>query len=400
MQKVNPNYISLQEATKFCSYSQKYLNLRVRQSKLRAVKIGRNWVTTKEWINEYIKTFANGNGNHNDHKNTEEKKATPLVLKSKVDFIRKPSLVLLFMAVFISLTSSIFFNAKEITTTFLFTRNYIEIAINYAEKIINSAESFSRKSLINSADNFSQVFSESTNLVASTGIIFMEEYKRGIAETLVGVRESTINLYNNFSYNASNAFSQMSLSIIESDQNKILEDKRQITAIFVEIPITIRDYRDWINQGFVERVGLAKGVFLKISHVATKKVEDLALNIMDGIFRKSNFRQPNFLKKILSVADYIANNTHKVTKNIADTFVNNKVVLEKKTVSDKKKNEGLVVVPSTKQNEENLRKIEKSFSDEVIVEMKNDNTGIIRPVFKNDNSQEYLYLLVPIKQTN
>jgi len=46
-------YISLKEATKHCPYSQDYLKLRARQGKLKAVKMGRNWFTTKEWLEEY-----------------------------------------------------------------------------------------------------------------------------------------------------------------------------------------------------------------------------------------------------------------------------------------------------------------------------------------------------------
>ena len=38
------NYISLEEAMKYCEYSQEYLSLRARQGKLKAIKIGRNWV--------------------------------------------------------------------------------------------------------------------------------------------------------------------------------------------------------------------------------------------------------------------------------------------------------------------------------------------------------------------
>jgi len=38
------NYISLKEAAKYA-----------RQRKLKAIKIARNWVTTKEWIGEYFK---------------------------------------------------------------------------------------------------------------------------------------------------------------------------------------------------------------------------------------------------------------------------------------------------------------------------------------------------------
>ncbi len=48
-------YISLTEAAGVCDYSQEYLSLRARQRKLQAVKLGRNWFTTKEWLDDYIK---------------------------------------------------------------------------------------------------------------------------------------------------------------------------------------------------------------------------------------------------------------------------------------------------------------------------------------------------------
>lgn len=48
------NYISLKEATRYCKYSQEYLSLRARQGKLKAEKIGRNWLIKKEWLEEYL----------------------------------------------------------------------------------------------------------------------------------------------------------------------------------------------------------------------------------------------------------------------------------------------------------------------------------------------------------
>ncbi|MBU4350779.1 hypothetical protein KKH63_00400, partial [Patescibacteria group bacterium] len=53
MSDTGKKYISLHEATKHCGYAQEYLSLRARQGKLKAVKIGRNWVTTKEWVEAY-----------------------------------------------------------------------------------------------------------------------------------------------------------------------------------------------------------------------------------------------------------------------------------------------------------------------------------------------------------
>jgi len=53
------NLISLAEAARICSYSQEYLSLRARQGKLKATKLGRrNWVTTRQWLADYIKENA------------------------------------------------------------------------------------------------------------------------------------------------------------------------------------------------------------------------------------------------------------------------------------------------------------------------------------------------------
>ncbi len=53
--KARDEYISLQEAAKHTrsKYSQEYLSMRVRQGKLRAKKVGRNWMKTQAWVDEY-----------------------------------------------------------------------------------------------------------------------------------------------------------------------------------------------------------------------------------------------------------------------------------------------------------------------------------------------------------
>ena len=72
------NYISLQEATKYCSYSQEYLSLRARQGKLKAVKLGRNWFTKKEWIENYGSQVE-------DYKNNLNGKAKKVVVRKAVE---------------------------------------------------------------------------------------------------------------------------------------------------------------------------------------------------------------------------------------------------------------------------------------------------------------------------
>lgn len=52
-------FITLKEATEYCDYSQEYLSLLARKGNLEAVKIKRNWMTTKEAIEEYVKEQNN-----------------------------------------------------------------------------------------------------------------------------------------------------------------------------------------------------------------------------------------------------------------------------------------------------------------------------------------------------
>jgi len=47
------NYISLLEAARLCSYSEPYLRLRARQGKLKSIKLGKKWMTTAAWIDDY-----------------------------------------------------------------------------------------------------------------------------------------------------------------------------------------------------------------------------------------------------------------------------------------------------------------------------------------------------------
>lgn len=53
--KEKENFISLAEATKYCTYSQAYLGKLAKEGKIDAIKIKRNWVTTKEAVLKYVK---------------------------------------------------------------------------------------------------------------------------------------------------------------------------------------------------------------------------------------------------------------------------------------------------------------------------------------------------------
>ena len=61
MSDQNIKYISLAEAAKLTNYSQDYISLLCRRRKMKGEKLGRNWFTTKEWIDDYINR-TNGSG--------------------------------------------------------------------------------------------------------------------------------------------------------------------------------------------------------------------------------------------------------------------------------------------------------------------------------------------------
>ena len=78
-------FISLKEATQHCEYSQEYLSLRARQGKLKAVKIGRNWVTKIEWIKDYVvnvEGYKNGVNGKIPEGKVEEKIEQPKIKKA------------------------------------------------------------------------------------------------------------------------------------------------------------------------------------------------------------------------------------------------------------------------------------------------------------------------------
>lgn len=54
-------YLSLKAAGQLYGYTRDHLGLMIRLKKLNGVKIGSYYVTTNEWMNEYIKKFANPN---------------------------------------------------------------------------------------------------------------------------------------------------------------------------------------------------------------------------------------------------------------------------------------------------------------------------------------------------
>ena len=231
-------YIPLQEATKYCNYSQEYLSLRARQGKLRSVKFGRNWVTTKEWLEEYLQAVKEYNDNNNNIKKNFFKEN----LSKEVTVEKR----------------------QPIISTSLFSFTFVAVII------------------------FILVF---------CGIIFAPSYFQKITD---------------------------SPQVATASAQDIL---RHTIDVFEK-------YAQWVSESIKNQLAKIK------------------------VFFVSNFIEKNLRQNL------------------------NK--------------EGMVVIPLTQDEELMREKIKKSFSDEVEIKIQDDDWGIIKPIFREPNEQEYLYIMVPL----
>ena len=261
-------YISLHKATQCCDYSQEYLSLRARQGELKAIKIGRNWITKREWLEDYLRKF---NNNSSGEKKEQRRK--------EIKLVEPPS------------------NLPIETLS-----NEFSIPVS-----INKKQPFFRF-------RFSFVTILILTLMIS-GIILVGQF----SFQKVGVDHGEANA---------------TLSVLTS---------RESRASTIDV---FRKYGEWLIDGF-----------------------------------KSN---------VIKVRDFVFTPKEEIV-----------IVEEKKEVKTEvekpEQKEGVVMIPSSEKNKENEEKIKEAFSDEVKVEPKDEISGIITPIFREKEGQEYFYIMVPIE---
>jgi excisionase family DNA binding protein len=341
----NPSeYISLQEATKYCNYSQEYLSLRARQGRLRAIKFGRNWMTKKEWLNEYLEKVKEWNNN-----NLKAKKIAPIFteamagkppenlpiadyesgarsLKSPVPLVRFGFLLVL---IFVLLIAGITFGED-------YFKNVFEIANPYLIKISQVGDLASR-----------EVFEDTKNFYVAAAIGYQDifklatdifkEYSRWLAYQTFGAGEKAIQ-----SYTVANNFLEQKLAGL-------------ITNLKIGASELTRNINQWFNS-------------------QTKEI----------------------VQNYIVVNDLFEKKISQGWKAITGLFGRPEKTVEEKLIP-KPGEEGMILIPSTEKDEEVKEKIKDAFSDEVKVEPKDKISGFITPIFKEGEGQKYLYMLVPVK---
>jgi len=261
-------YISLQEATEYCDYSQEYLSLRARQGKLKSVKFGRNWATKKEWLEEYL-------GKIEEYNNFKVKEVLP-----PKNLPVEPSL---------------------------------------------------------------------------QGNMFRPRFAAAIVLTIVFLFAGLFLIKENSEIAVDSVYNSSQLAEIEKGGGNIMTN-----------------YFSWLGHQFF-------GAGKKIVQGYKTANDFLEQQIGYVLSRFSSGEKTELVREKESVQP-------PVSQPIAEE------------PSSKTAEEGLVVIPSTDQDQENIKKIKESFSDEVKVELKDETSGIITPVFREGDGENYLYIIVPINK--
>lgn len=414
--KENQNqYISLMEAIKFCSYSQEYLSLRARQGKLKALKFGRNWVTTKEWLQEYIAKVERFKAELYGKEFEKPKivtKPVPEVIAKKPEIIPaeekliplppenlpvekwwqpanfgalrtliavkeffkicQPRVAFTAVLAFVLLVAGITFGKASLFNVFddLSTQ-----AIEISQGVDKEIAELSR--VVNVFKKTSQLARPYQEGISQIKDLAIESLTRsfgivgtGVSGSVLKVSQAGKTIFENLA-DSSSAFKDFTRWFDQSIKSFFIQGRKNFNE-------RIRNYFCRLKEG-AELFG--EGTILAFEGVA-KDIKRLGRKIADGYV-------------------VLEEQIYKGYKTLTQLFKKKEKEEkppEEELIPKPAKKEGLVVIPSTEKDEEAKKKIKEAFSDEVKVEIKDETSGIITPVFREREGEPYLYILVPIQQ--
>lgn len=328
------NYISLRQATKLCDHSQDYLNLLVRKGRLRAVKMGRNWVTTKEWLQNYLDRV-------------EGKKSKKV--------------------------KSVIFYKHEILASEILTPAPEAVA---DQTMPSENAATGRKSAV----FFGKLFRPAVVLVICLMVAFVSA---GLFFVSYPIHD---------------------VASIGSAPRRIVSEAASAANVFRS-----------------KMIGAMYAAGIKLPQAAAWSANVSGNDASVLAFKVNDF----FKNKIMAMADYLLHGKTEVvavsTVPVVDeTVLQNSIdVLQKNIDSDTadrldqfrkefdvtgsipaalpSTQQGTVVVPLEGDMAATKENIIRSFSDQVAVNPVDDTSGIIVPQFKDKQGQDYLYMMVPVK---
>lgn len=341
MEGNSTEFISLSEAASYCNYSQDYLNLLARKGYLKAVKIGRNWVTKREWLLEYIDRVEKKRGLV-----VEDELPKAESVERPDDLLGRPT-----AALPETIKKSDFFKWLEVINKLGFTRQAAAFLIVF---FIFTGLFFGLVFLINNPElrlswgiaNLDNFFLSSTKKSGQA----VNDFTLGISGKINNIFAASYNITNNLSDRVSNKLS------------RIAEKTKKIA----------RDAVNFLLTGKTEKIF----VFNKTAPIDRNVLEARTNLLESDIIDYTKVRFDGFRQ------DFGINKT--------------KTKAESGEIISGEPQKGIIVIPSTDKNEEAKAKIKASFSDEVEVKPSDEDSGIIIPEFKEKKGEEYLYMMVPV----
>jgi hypothetical protein len=357
--------ISLQDAATMCPYSQDDLLLRARQGKLQTVQVDRVCFTTKDWVRSYV--------------------------------------------------AREFFSLQEAARISSYSQEYLSLRARQGKlKAAKVGRNWSTtnewlQEYIAKSEDYKKVIEAKKIAEALHKEQEEEKGKSALISTIVPDPPSNLPIY------APEAEAWEEPTFAEIAQRAAFWRKAQFafaTAMVVMLVFT------GIVSGRNEIMRVANQVnpaVISFSHAVLADAQKFGFAVGNKIeaqhreFTKTSFAAgmgeagSNYVgwvgENARRIAAWFASPYQRVAKNIQDTFHrNNQLVLQPQdfqvSATEKK---GLVVVPSSKNNEKVKKQVKQSFSDEVYVYPEDEESGIITPVFRDRTGEEYLYILVPLQ---
>ena len=327
------NYISLRQASKLCEYSQDYLNLLVRKRKLRALKIGRNWVTTSEWLESYLQSVKDGRN--------KRIKPAPITDQSLLDrYLPAPEI----SSAVASISDDVV--GDKIGCPVPQKKSYpVAIFVScWAVAFICASFAFS---FFPGHDFFAnRVGPLSQRIFVDAGLAAVKIPAMAASSLSgAGVRLRVLDM-------AKASATGDGLSAAIGKTNSYIKNK-----LFA--------FGDYLFHGKTEIIAVTEPAVDGV--VLQKSIDDLETNMASG--GKNRFDD---FRKEFDAADSVP-------------------------AALPSSQQGVVVVPLAGDAAQTREKIKENFSDQVAVKPVDNTSGIIVPQFKNKQGDDYLYMMVPVK---
>ena len=190
------------------------------------------------------------------------------------------------------------------------------------------------------------------------------------------------------------------IKVIESHHKKFAIQFPNLVAGVIAIFLSLAGFQTLLSLNLQTQIAyqnFGNEIGNSIALVSELSGEDISASIFSGVRVPFDKFAQNFY---LTMNDVLFDTRTRILVMLGREEIKEVVTNVETEQAGSQDGQGMVVVPVDDKTDKDavIAKIQNSFSDEVQVAPRADGTsGVITPVFKKINNDEYLYVLVPIK---